>query len=61
MENLVVADGTVEIDIAGERHVLEEEDAILFEPICLTATRAWAKSRPRSTWYLVMTYVDLSG
>ena len=59
MENLVVARGTIEIDIASERHVLEEEDAILFEADVPHSYKNLGQVEAQV--YLVMTYVDLIG
>ena len=59
MENLVVARGTVQIDVEGELHVLEEEDAIVFEadvPHCYKNL-----GQVEAQIFLVMTYVDLIG
>jgi len=59
MENLVVARGTIEVDITGEVHVLEEEDAILFEADVPHSYKNLGQVEAQI--YLVMTYVDLIG
>lgn len=56
IENLFVASGQVEIDVAGVSHVLKAEDAILFEADVPHAYRnTGAKA---ATMFLVMTYVE---
>ncbi len=59
MENLVVARGTVEVAVEGERHVLEEEDAILFEADVEHSYKNLGQVEAQV--FLVMTYVDLIG
>ncbi len=59
VENLVVSQGTVEIEASGTRHVLGAGDAIVFE-----ADRPHAYSNPagvEAVMYLVMTYADTVG
>lgn len=59
MENLVVTEGTVEIDRGDEHHVLGAGDAILFE-----ADVAHVYRNPGNTeavMYLVMTYAETVG
>jgi transcriptional regulator with XRE-family HTH domain len=59
MENLVVARGTVEVVIEGEQHVLEAEDAILFEADVPHSYKNLGQVEAQI--FLVMTYVDLVG
>jgi quercetin dioxygenase-like cupin family protein len=59
VENLVVAQGTVEIECAGEHHLLATRDAIVFE-----ADQPHAYRNPgglEAVMYLVMTYADSVG
>ncbi len=59
VENLVVSQGTVEIEAGGARHVLGSGDAIVFE-----ADRPHAYRNPagaEAIMYLVMTYADTVG
>ncbi len=58
-ENLVVAAGAVEIEIAGQRHLLESGDAILFAADAAHVYRN--RARGESVLYLVMTYADTVG
>lgn len=58
-ENLVVASGTVEIDVAGDTHHLETGDSILFEADTPHAYRNPGKSE--AVMYLVMTYAQEIG
>lgn len=58
-ENLVVTTGTLEMTVAGERHLLATGDAILFE-----ADVPHQYRNPGNTellMYLVMTYTEKSG
>jgi transcriptional regulator with XRE-family HTH domain len=58
-ENLIVTQGQVEIDVAGERHALQTGDAIVFE-----ADRPHAYKnvgREEAVMYLVMTYAEEIG
>ena len=59
MENLVVSEGTVEIEVEGERHVLQTHDAIVFEADVPHAYKNLGQVEARM--YLVMTYVELIG
>lgn len=59
MENLVVAQGTVEIEADGRREVLEAGDAIVFEADVPHVYRS--KAAGESVMYLVMTYADTVG
>lgn len=54
MENLIVAAGLVAIEVASERHVLEQGDAILFKADVAHAYENLAASE--SVMHLVMTY-----
>lgn len=59
MENLVVSQGTMEIELGGAHHVLGTGDAIVFE-----ADTAHVYRNPSSIealMYLVMTYADTVG
>ncbi len=56
VENLVVAQGTVDITIAEERHALAAGDAILFEADVPHAYRNAGATE--SVMYLVMTYAE---
>jgi transcriptional regulator with XRE-family HTH domain len=58
-ENIVVAEGAVEIDVAGAVHLLEEGDAILFEADTAHSYRNVGAHDARL--YLVMTYVEAVG
>jgi transcriptional regulator with XRE-family HTH domain len=58
-ENLVVTQGTVEIDTAGETHRLETGDSILFEADSPHAYRN--PGRGDAVMYLVMTYAQEIG
>ena len=58
-ENLVVTQGTVEIEVAGENHRLETGDSIVFEADVPHAYRNPGKSE--SVMYLVMTYAQEIG
>jgi transcriptional regulator with XRE-family HTH domain len=58
-ENLTVTAGTVEIEVAGERHRLEAGDAIVFEADLPHAYRNPGKSE--AVMYLVMTYAQEIG
>ncbi len=58
-ENLVVADGAIEIEVGGQRHSLEAGDSIMFgadEPHVYRN-----RARGESIMYLVMTYADTVG
>ena len=59
VENLVVADGAVEIELGGHRHALAAGDAILFEADAPHVYRN--RARGESVMYLVMTYADTVG
>lgn len=59
MENLVVTQGAVEIDAAGETHRLEAGDSILFEADTPHAYRNGG--RGEAVMYLVMTYAEEIG
>jgi transcriptional regulator with XRE-family HTH domain len=58
-ENLVVAKGTVEIEVGGDKHLLETGDAIVFEADVPHAYRNQATGE--SILYLVMTYAESVG
>jgi transcriptional regulator with XRE-family HTH domain len=58
-ENLVVTQGTIEIDVAGDTHRLEAGDSILFEADTPHAYRN--PGRGESVMYLVMTYAEEIG
>jgi transcriptional regulator with XRE-family HTH domain len=58
-ENLVVTQGIVEIEVAGENHRLETGDSIVFEADVPHAYRNPGKSE--SVMYLVMTYAQEIG
>lgn len=59
VENLVVAKGGVDIEVEGERHRLEEGDAIVFEA---DAPHVYRNPGEReAAMYLVMTYADTVG
>ena len=58
-ENLVVTQGTIEIDVAGDTHRLEAGDSILFEADTPHAYRNPGKTE--SVMYLVMTYAEEIG
>jgi len=59
VENLVVAEGSVEIEAGGQRHTLEAGDAIMFEADAAHVYRN--RARGESVMYLVMTYADTVG
>jgi len=59
VENLVVAQGTVEIEADGRREVLEAGDAIVFEADVPHVYRS--KAAGESVMFLVMTYADTVG
>jgi len=59
VENLVVAQGAVEIEADGRREVLEAGDAIVFEADVPHLYRS--RSADESVMYLVMTYADTVG
>lgn len=59
VENLVVAQGTVEIEADGRREQLEAGDAIVFEADVPHVYRS--KSQGESVMFLVMTYADTVG
>jgi transcriptional regulator with XRE-family HTH domain len=59
VENLVVAQGAVEIEADGRREVLEAGDAIVFEADVPHVYRS--RSADESVMYLVMTYADTVG
>jgi quercetin dioxygenase-like cupin family protein len=58
-ENLVVADGAVEIEVAGRRELLGPGDAIVFEADQPHAYRSRAERE--TVMFLVMTYADKVG
>jgi transcriptional regulator with XRE-family HTH domain len=58
-ENLVVAEGEVEIEVAGRKEVLGPGDAIVFEADLPHVYRS--RSTRESVMYLVMTYADTVG
>jgi transcriptional regulator with XRE-family HTH domain len=58
-ENLVVTQGVVEIDVAGDTHHLEAGDSILFEADTPHAYRN--PGRGEAVMYLVMTYAEAIG
>jgi transcriptional regulator with XRE-family HTH domain len=58
-ENLVVAAGAVDIEVGGQRHSLDEGDAIMFEADEPHVYRN--RARGESVMYLVMTYADTVG
>ncbi|HEY1813679.1 MAG TPA: helix-turn-helix domain-containing protein [Kofleriaceae bacterium] len=58
-ENLVVTQGTVEIDVANDTHKLEAGDSILFEADTAHAYRN--AGRGEAVMYLVMTYAEEIG
>ncbi len=59
VENLLVAQGQVEIDVAGKHHELEVGDAILFEADSPHVYRN--RGRVEAVMYLVMTYAESVG
>ena len=59
VENLVVAEGAVEIEADGHRHSLDTGDAIMFEADAPHVYRN--RARGESVLYLVMTYADTVG
>lgn len=59
VENLVVAEGRLEVEIAGETHVLERGDALLFEADVVHSYRN--TSGAAAVAYLVMTYAEEVG
>jgi quercetin dioxygenase-like cupin family protein len=59
VENLVVSQGKVEIQIADERHLLNRDDAILFEADVAHVYRNIGDTE--AVMYLVMTYSDEIG
>jgi transcriptional regulator with XRE-family HTH domain len=59
VENLVVAEGAIEIEISGHRHALDRGDAIMFEADAPHVYRN--RARGESLMYLVMTYADTVG
>jgi transcriptional regulator with XRE-family HTH domain len=59
VENLVVAEGAVEIEVGGQRHSLDAGDAIMFEADSPHVYRN--RARGESIMYLVMTYADTIG
>jgi len=59
VENLVVAQGSVEIEAGGKREVLGTGDAIVFEADVPHVYRS--KAAGESVMYLVMTYADTVG
>jgi transcriptional regulator with XRE-family HTH domain len=58
-ENIIVAAGSVEIDVAGRRHVLHADDAILFEADVPHTYRN--RGDVPVVMYLVMMYVEAVG
>ncbi len=59
VENLVVSEGSVEIEVSGRKEVLGPGDAILFEADAPHAYRN--RSEREAVMYLVMTYADTVG
>jgi transcriptional regulator with XRE-family HTH domain len=59
VENLVVAEGALEIEANGATHALERGDAILFEADTPHVYRN--RGRTEAVLYLVMTYADEVG
>ena len=59
VENLVVAEGAVEIEVGGNRHALDAGDAIMFEADSPHVYRN--RGRGDAVMYLVMTYADTIG
>jgi len=59
MENIVVASGTVEIEVAGRRHVLQTDDAIVFAADVPHAYRN--RGDVPAVMFLVMSYVEAVG
>lgn len=59
VENLVVAAGSVEIDVDGHKHLLETGDALMFDADAPHVYRNRGKSD--ALMYLVMTYSDAVG
>jgi mannose-6-phosphate isomerase-like protein (cupin superfamily) len=58
-ENLVVAEGSVEIEVGGRKEVLARGDAIVFEA---DSPHVYRNRAPGETvMYLVMTYADTVG
>jgi len=58
-ENIVVASGAVEIDVAGKRHVLQTDDAIVFEADVPHTYRN--RGETPAVMYLVMNYAEAVG
>ncbi len=58
-ENLVVARGSVEIEVSGRREILEAGDAIVFEADAPHVYRSRVEGE--TVMYLVMTYADTVG
>jgi transcriptional regulator with XRE-family HTH domain len=58
-ENIVVSKGSIEIEVAGEKHQLETGDAILFEADVPHVYRN--KTASETVVYLVMTYAESVG
>ena len=59
VENLVVAEGAVEIEVAGRKELLGRSDAIVFEADVAHVYRNRAERE--TIMYLVMTYADTVG
>jgi quercetin dioxygenase-like cupin family protein len=59
MENIVVAAGSVEIEVAGKRHVLHADDAILFGADVPHTYRN--RGDKDAVMYLVMIYAEAVG
>jgi transcriptional regulator with XRE-family HTH domain len=59
VENLVVAEGAIDIELADGKHALETGDAIMFEADAPHVYRN--RARGESVMYLVMTYADTVG
>jgi transcriptional regulator with XRE-family HTH domain len=59
IENLAVAEGAVEIEVAGRKEVLQAGDAIVFEADLPHVYRS--RSDRETVMYLVMTYADTVG
>lgn len=59
VENLVVSQGSLEIEVGGERHLLSTGDAIVFEADLPHSYRN--PGSLESVMYLVMTYADQVG
>ena len=58
-ENIIVAAGSVEIEVNGRRYVLQADDAILFEADVPHSYRN--RGDTPAVMYLVMMYVEAVG